>query len=100
MILVTEPQPFGNCGSNCFALTTTEAARLRSEVLRKTFRMDPNSPSIISDLLRTMAVGTNRYDKLINTLPQSISRDDLKLFETVAKQFLSQHAADDGISER
>lgn len=111
-------KPFGSCGFELLRVlalefafkTRTEAVCLRSEVLKKTFRVDVNSPSQISDLLRSMAVETFRYDKLISTLPQTIPRDDLRLTESdqalifvrslpdAARQFVLLHAADDGLA--
>ena len=57
--------------------TRTEAICLRSEVMKKEYRVDPKSTHVVSDLLRAMAVETSRYDKLINTLPSTVPRTEI-----------------------
>ena len=89
--------------------TRTEAICLRSEVMKKEYRVDPKSTHVVSDLLRAMAVETSRYDKLISTLPSTVPRTDLLLNESDqalilirnlpadARQYVLLHAQDDGL---
>ena len=110
-------KPFGSCGFELlrvlgleFALRTrTEAICLRSELMKKEFRVDSRSSHMVSDLLRAMAVETSRYDKLVSTLPPTVTRSDLSLSESDqalifirnlppdARQFVLLHACDDGL---
>ena len=72
-------KPFGSCGFELlrvlgleFSLRTrTEAIYLRSEVMKKDYRIDTSA----------MAVDTSRYDKLISTLPSTVPWSDLTLNE-------------------
>ena len=111
-------KPFGSCGFELlrvlgleFSLRTrTEAICLRSEVMKKDFRIDSRGTHIVSDLLRAMAVETSRYDKLISTLPPTVPRTDLMLNESDqalilirnlpadARQYVLLHAQDDGLT--
>ena len=110
-------KPFGSCGFELlrvlgleFSLRTrTEAICLRSEVMKKEYRVDPKSTHVVSDLLRAMAVETSRYDKLISTLLSTVPRTDLLLNESDqalilirnlpadARQYVLLHAQDDGL---
>ena len=111
-------KPFGSCGFELlrvlgleFSLRTrTEAICLRSEVMKKDFRIDARGTHVVSDLLRAMAVETSRYDKLISTLPPTVPRTDLLLNESDqalilirnlpadARQYVLLHAQDDGLT--
>ena len=111
-------KPFGSCGFELlrvlgleFSLRTrTEAICLRSEVMKKDFRIDARGTHVVSDLLRAMAVETSRYDKLISTLPPTVPRTDLMLNESDqalilirnlpadARQYVLLHAQDDGLT--
>ena len=111
-------KPFGSCGFELlrvlgleFSLRTrTEAICLRSEVMKKDYRVDTKGTHVVSDLLRAMAVETSRYDKLISTLPPTVPRSDLTLNESDqalilirnlpadARQFVLLHAQDDGLT--
>ena len=109
---------FGSCGFELlrvlgleFSLRTrTEAICLRSEVMKKDFRIDARGTHVVSDLLRAMAVETSRYDKLTSTLPPTVPRTDLLLNESDqalilirnlpadARQYVLLHAQDDGLT--
>ena len=90
--------------------TRTEAICLRSEVMKKDFRIDARGTHVVSDLLRAMAVETSRYDKLISALPPTVLRTDLLLNESDqalilirnlpadARQHVLLHAQDDGLT--
>ena len=111
-------KPFGSCGFELlrvlgleFSLgTRTEAICLRSEVMKKDYRVDTKGTHVVSDLLRAMAVETSRYDKLISTLPPTVPRSDLTLNESDqalilirnlpadARQLVLLHAQDDGLT--
>ena len=111
-------KPFGSCGFELLRVlglefsvrTRTEAICLRSEVMKKDFRVDSRGTHIVSDLLRAMAVETSRYDKLISTLRPTVSRTDLMLNEldqalilirnlpADARQYVLLHDQDDGLT--
>ena len=80
-------KPFGSCGYELirvlaleFSLRTrTEAICLRSELLRREFKVDSKSMHVVSDLVRMIQVAINNYERLADTLPSGISREDLKV---------------------
>ena len=109
------PKPFGSCGYELlrvlaleFSLRTrTEAICLRAELLRKEFRVDTKGIHVVTDLVRAIQVSVNRYDRLTETLPSDINREDLRIGPSdlallfirnlpyEAKQFVLLHSEDE-----
>ena len=80
-------KPFGSCGYELLRIlakefslkTRTEALCLRSELLRKEFRVDSKTTHMISDLVRMIQVAINKYNQLIETLPRDVSKLELQV---------------------
>ena len=78
-------KPFGSCGYELLRIlalefclrTRTKAICLRSELLKRDVNVDSKSVHAMSDLSRGLQVAVNGYDRLVETLPPDISRDDL-----------------------
>ena len=80
-------KPFGSCGYELLRIlakefslkTRTEAICLRSELLRKEFKVDSKVTHMISDLIRMIQVAINKYNQLIETLPRDVSKLELQV---------------------
>ena len=80
-------KPYGSCGYELLRIlalefslrTRTEAICLRAELLKREFRVDAKGMHVVSDLIRVVQVAVNRFDRLVETLPPEVARDDLRV---------------------